>query len=111
MALTGTGIDRFIQCARTTGACLLVGGARWPTAWHPAAPTWIIRCARKRSRPMKLATRVVHAGLPPVTQGSAFSAGITFAAPYHAAGDPSSSAYTYGRYHNPTWTRFELALS
>jgi cystathionine gamma-lyase len=29
---------------------------------------------------------------------------------YHAAGDPAQSPYTYGRYHNPTWTRFEAAL-
>jgi cystathionine gamma-lyase len=33
-----------------------------------------------------------------------------FAAPFHLAGDPASSAYTYGRYHNPTWTLFERAL-
>jgi cystathionine gamma-lyase len=33
-----------------------------------------------------------------------------FAGRYHLAGDPASSAYTYGRYHNPTWTLFERAL-
>jgi cystathionine gamma-lyase len=33
-----------------------------------------------------------------------------FAAAFHAAGDPSSSPYTYGRYHNPTWTAYEQAL-
>lgn len=60
---------------------------------------------------MKIATKVVHAGLLPATQGKAFSNGVTFAAPYHTAGDPSTSEYTYGRYHNPTWTQFEQALS
>lgn len=60
---------------------------------------------------MKNATKVVHAGLLPAAQGTAFSAGITFAAPYHTVGDPSTSDYTYGRYHNPTWTQFEQALS
>jgi cystathionine gamma-lyase len=37
--------------------------------------------------------------------------GPVFAAPYHLAGNPASSAFTYGRYHNPTWTHFEQALS
>lgn len=39
-----------------------------------------------------------------------FLPGPTFANPYHLAGDPSSSPYSYGRYHNPTWTHFEKAL-
>ncbi len=56
-------------------------------------------------------TRVVRAGLPGVSQGEPFLPGPTFAAPYHFSGDPSTSAYTYGRYHNPTWTQFEQALS
>ena len=56
-------------------------------------------------------TRVVRAGLPGVSQGEPFLPGPTFAAPYHLTGDPSTSAYTYGRYHNPTWTQFEQALS
>ena len=60
---------------------------------------------------MKSATKVVHAGLLPAAQGKAFSDGVTFAAPYHTAGDPSTSNYTYGRFHNPTWTQFEQALS
>jgi len=60
---------------------------------------------------MKNATRVIHAGLLPASQGNAFSNGITFAAPYHTVGDPTTSEYTYGRYHNPTWTQFEQALS
>lgn len=37
--------------------------------------------------------------------------GPTFAGPYHAAGDPASAPFTYGRFHNPTWTYYEQALS
>jgi cystathionine gamma-lyase len=33
-----------------------------------------------------------------------------FAGPFHLAGDPESSPYTYGRHGNPTWTLFEQAL-
>jgi cystathionine gamma-lyase len=60
---------------------------------------------------MKDATRVIRAGLPDVTQGEAFLPGPTFAGPYHLTGDPASSAYTYGRFHNPTWTAYEHALA
>jgi cystathionine gamma-lyase len=56
------------------------------------------------------ATRVVSAGLPEPVQGSPFLPGPTFAGPFHVAGDPASAPYTYGRYHNPTWTLFEKAL-
>jgi cystathionine gamma-lyase len=57
------------------------------------------------------ATRVVRAGLPEPAQGAALLPGPTFAAVYHLAGDPASSPYGYGRYHNPTWTRLEAALA
>lgn len=60
---------------------------------------------------MRIGTKVIHAGLTPAAQGEAFSAGVTLAGTYHASGDPSASPYTYGRYHNPTWTQFERALS
>jgi cystathionine gamma-lyase len=43
-------------------------------------------------------------------QGGPFLPGPVFAGPYHLAGDPSTSDYSYGRYHNPTWTHFEQAL-
>src|SRR5262245_886599 len=56
------------------------------------------------------ATRVVHAGLPQPSQGQPFLPGPVFAGAFHLAGDPASSPYTYGRYHNPTWTLFERAL-
>lgn len=60
---------------------------------------------------MRDATRVIRAGLPDFAQGEPFLPGPTFANPYHLAGDPSSSPYSYARYHNPTWTHFEQALS
>ena len=60
---------------------------------------------------MRDATRVVRAGLPPATQGEPFLPGPTFAGAYHAAGDPAQSPHTYGRFNNPTWTRFEDALT
>ena len=60
---------------------------------------------------MKIGTKIIHAGLTPPAQGEAFSAGVAFAGTYHASGDTSASPYTYGRYHNPTWTQFERALS
>jgi cystathionine gamma-lyase len=60
---------------------------------------------------MRDGTRVVRAGLPGFAQGEPFLPGPTFANLYHLAGDPFSSPYSYGRYHNPTWTQFEQALS
>src|SRR5882672_7228174 len=65
----------------------------------------------KRSLTVRLGTRVTRAGLPPSTQGAPFLPGPTFAGPYHAAGDPASAPLTYGRFHNPTWTAYEQALS
>src|SRR4051794_19102763 len=55
-------------------------------------------------------TRVVRAGLPEAEQGTPFLPGPTFAAPYHLTGDPASSDYVYGRYGNPSWSRYESAL-
>jgi len=60
---------------------------------------------------MKNATKVLRAGQPEIKQGDPFLAGPTFAAPYHLSGDPATSAYQYGRYHNPTWTAYEKALT
>ena len=57
------------------------------------------------------ATRIIHAGLPKPTQGQPLLPGPVFAGPFHLSGDPASSPYTYGRYHNPTWTLFEGALA
>ena len=60
---------------------------------------------------MKDATRVIHAGLPPVSQGRPFRPGPTFAGTYHLTGDPAESDYIYGRHHNPTWTAYEHAIT
>lgn len=57
------------------------------------------------------ATQVVRAGLPPKVAGTPYLPGPVFAAPYHAPGDPSQSPYTYGRFHNPSWTHYEAALA
>lgn len=59
---------------------------------------------------MRDATRVVRAGLPEVAEGEPFLPGPTFAGVYAFAGEPGKATYTYGRYHNPTWTNFENAL-
>lgn len=56
-------------------------------------------------------TRAVHAGLPGAEQGEPFLPGPVFAAPFHAAGDPAEAPFSYGRHHNPTWSRYEAALS
>jgi cystathionine gamma-lyase len=60
---------------------------------------------------MRDGTRVIRAGLPERAQGAPFLPGPTFAGAYHFTGDPAEATYTYGRYHNPTWTHFERALS
>ncbi len=60
---------------------------------------------------MKDATRTIHAGAPDFKQGDAFLQGPTFAGPYHLAGDPASSPYAYGRFHNPTWVAYEQAIT
>jgi cystathionine gamma-lyase len=57
------------------------------------------------------ATQVVRAGLPPKAAGTPYLPGPVFAAPYHAPGDPAQSPYTYGRFHNPSWTHYEAALA
>src|SRR3984885_6508971 len=57
------------------------------------------------------ATRVVRAGLPAPAQGEPFLPGPVFSAMYHLAGDPATSPFTYGRFHNPTWTHYEQALA
>lgn len=59
---------------------------------------------------MRDATRVVRAGMPEPVPGTPFLPGPTFAAPYHAPGDPAQSPYTYGRFDNPTWRAYEQAL-
>jgi cystathionine gamma-lyase len=55
-------------------------------------------------------TRVVHAGLPEAEQGEPFLPGPVFAAPFHVSGDPGAAPYSYTRYGNPTWQRYESAV-
>jgi cystathionine gamma-lyase len=57
------------------------------------------------------ATRVVRAGLPAPAQGEPFLPGPVFAAMFQFAGDPATSPFTYGRFHNPTWNHYEAALA
>ena len=59
---------------------------------------------------MEASTLVVRAALGPVEQGRPLVPGPVFAAPFHAAGDPKDVPFTYGRFHNPTWTAYEQAL-
>ena len=56
-------------------------------------------------------TLVTRAGFPDPESGAAFLPGPAFASVFHSPGQPADSPYTYGRYHNPTWTAFEQALS
>jgi cystathionine gamma-lyase len=42
--------------------------------------------------------------------GASFQGGVVFASSFHFTGMPADAPYTYGRYHNPTWTGFEEAL-
>lgn len=60
---------------------------------------------------MNDATRVIRAGLPAASPGGPFLPGPVFAGTYHVAGDPTNSPYTYGRFHNPTWTAYETAIT
>ena len=55
-------------------------------------------------------TRVIHAGLPEARQHESLLPGPQFASLYHLSGDPTGSPLEYGRYGNPTWTRWEAAL-
>lgn len=71
----------------------------------------LIPLMNRRSLAMRSGTRVIRAGLPKSSQGAPFLPGPTFAGVYHAAGDPASSPFTYGRFHNPTWSHYEQALS
>jgi len=56
-------------------------------------------------------TRVVRAGLPRPEQGEPFMPGPVFAGPFHHRGEVGTTEFTYTRYGNPTWSRYETALS
>src|SRR4051812_17908637 len=55
-------------------------------------------------------TRVIHAGLGPADQHAPLLPGPQFASLYHLSGEPTGHPLEYGRYGNPTWTRWEEAL-
>jgi cystathionine gamma-lyase len=55
-------------------------------------------------------TRVIHAGLPGGRQHEPLLPGPQFASLYHLSGEPTGHPLEYGRFGNPTWTRWEQAL-
>jgi cystathionine beta-lyase/cystathionine gamma-synthase len=61
-------------------------------------------------RPIGDGTRVVHAGLPEPRQHEPLLPGPQPASLYHLRGEPSGTGHEYGRYTNPTWSRWEAAL-
>lgn len=56
-------------------------------------------------------TRVVRAGLPDPEQGTPFLPGPVFAGPFHLQGEVATSEWSYTRYGNPGWARYEAALA
>jgi cystathionine gamma-lyase len=56
-------------------------------------------------------TRVVRAGLPEPEQGRPFLPGPVFTGPFHLQGEVATSEYSYTRYGNPGWARYESALA
>lgn len=60
---------------------------------------------------MHHATTVIRAGTPTPVQGEPFRSGPVFASAYHTSGEPATSPFTYARFHNPTWSAFEAALT
>ncbi|OGO40839.1 MAG: cystathionine gamma-lyase [Chloroflexi bacterium RBG_16_58_14] len=60
---------------------------------------------------MRKRTLVTRAGLPEPARGEPFLPGPVFAATFHTPGEPADSPYSYGRYHNPTWSLYEQALA
>ena len=56
-------------------------------------------------------TRLVRAGQPEPEQGAPFLPGPVFAGPFHLQGDVATSDWSYTRYANPTFARYEAALS
>jgi cystathionine gamma-lyase len=56
-------------------------------------------------------TRIVHAGYRGAAEPGAFRDGPQFSSTYTTPGEPSAHAFTYGRFHNPTWSAWEAALA
>ena len=60
---------------------------------------------------MQRDTEIVHAGFRKPDSPGVFVAGPQFSSTYASPGDPADHALTYGRFHNPTWTAWEDALT
>src|SRR5215217_489071 len=69
-----------------------------------------LACAGMSADGHRPATKVVHAGQPTPVPGEPLLPGPVFAAPFHLPGDVDAAPYGYGRYGNPTFTRYEAAL-
>lgn len=59
---------------------------------------------------MQRDTLILRAGLPDHRTPGAFLPGPQFASTFISPGDPAAHQYTYGRFHNPTWSAWEAAL-
>ena len=55
-------------------------------------------------------TRILHAGYNTSATAGVPLPGPQFSSTYTTPGEPSQHSLTYGRFHNPTWTRWEDAL-
>jgi cystathionine gamma-lyase len=55
-------------------------------------------------------TRILHAGYNSSAAAGVPLPGPQFSSTYITPGEPSGHQLTYGRFHNPTWTRWEEAL-
>jgi cystathionine gamma-lyase len=56
-------------------------------------------------------TLIVHAGYRGARDPGVFRAGPQFSSTFTTPGDPTDHSLTYGRFHNPTWTAWEEALT
>jgi cystathionine gamma-lyase len=56
-------------------------------------------------------TAILHAGYYGVHDPGPFRSGPQFSSTFTTPGEPTDHAYTYGRFHNPTWTAWEAALA
>ena len=54
-------------------------------------------------------TTILHAGYR--TEAGAFLGGPQFSSTFASPGDPAQHQWTYGRFHNPTWSAWEDALA
>lgn len=60
---------------------------------------------------MQRETALLHAGYRATGTPGSYGTGPVFSSTYVTPGDPAAHPLTYGRFHNPTWTAWEAALS